>query len=262
MSTCINCSGLIKPASSVIRCDGCQNSIHPACVGLTESDVVVTRAKSRAVKVVCNTCNGNMSQFKDIKSLMTSLKTEFCTALAELKNEFNDKFVALRAECLKQLASGGSNNVDFEEVVGEVQERQSRKLNVIMFGLPEPSSDSRGNATDSEEVSMVLRSVAPSLDVSTVNSHRLGRLRPGADRPRPVKIVLRSEDDVRTVIRNANKLRETPRFSRIYVSYDKTARQIELYKDVKRQLDERVAGGEKNIRIKYMRGIPKIVPLN
>nr|CAI5825567.1 unnamed protein product [Callosobruchus analis]CAI5839191.1 unnamed protein product [Callosobruchus analis]CAI5839396.1 unnamed protein product [Callosobruchus analis]CAI5859332.1 unnamed protein product [Callosobruchus analis] len=34
---------------------------------------------------------------------------------------------------------------------------------------------------------------------------------------------------------------------------------MQLYKEVRKQLDDRKNGGESNIRIKYVNGVPKIV---
>lgn len=185
--SCSNCNVVIKQVSSAIKCDGCQNLIHPSCTGLTESDVIMTRGKSRAVKVVCNTCSSNMLQFKDLKDLIISLKNEFTKAVSDLKQEMSEKITILRKEIDDKLAATNNENLHFEEVLGEMNDRLSRKQNVLIFGMPEQSPALDGDARGAAEVvdaSVVLKSVVPTVDVSSIRPVRLGRFNPNASRPR------------------------------------------------------------------------------
>lgn len=265
MSNCLNCLSATKNDSSITRCDGCLGRLHLACVGLTEGDMVMTRTRSRSMKLVCNSCSGNMSQFKDIKLLIGSLKTEFTNIMSDLKTELNEKLTTFRREINEEMRALERGTFGVEEVLQELNDRQARKQNIIMFNVPEQSgqtdADSRA-AAENVEVSLMLRSLIPSLDMSGVKLHRLGRFNPSAPSPRPVKVALGSEDDVHAVIRSCNRLRNNPEYSRIAVSYDRTPRQLADYRNLKVQLNERIGNGESNLKIKYIRGAPKIVPLN
>ena len=76
---CLHCGVVNK--SPTVSCDGCQGPLHVSCVGLSENGFKITRAKSRSIKVVCNQCNANMSQFKDIKPLISALQFQFTSAI-------------------------------------------------------------------------------------------------------------------------------------------------------------------------------------
>ncbi|KAK9710441.1 hypothetical protein QE152_g26012 [Popillia japonica] len=98
MNSCKNCTIIIKSNSSNIQCDACRGFIHATCAGISENDAMITRAKARCIKIVCNNCNSNMAQFGEFKTLITSLKTDFASAIEALKNEFNEKLNNLKRE--------------------------------------------------------------------------------------------------------------------------------------------------------------------
>ncbi|KAK9729992.1 hypothetical protein QE152_g15579 [Popillia japonica] len=137
MSECANCDKTIKSSASSVHCDGCQSLIHHDCVGLSESDVIRTRARSRSVKVVCNTCNGNMSHYRDFKSLITSLKNEFISTPNDFKMQLNEKFATFKQEINQKLSCNSGQNLGMEDIMEEVHLRHSKQKNVIVFGMPE-----------------------------------------------------------------------------------------------------------------------------
>ena len=51
-------------------------------------------------------------------------------------------------------------------------------------------------------------------------------------------------------------------FKNIKISFDRTPRQQEVYKQLKAQLNDRLVKGESNLKIRYFNGTPKIVSLN
>lgn len=265
MSECANCDKVIKLSGPSICCDGCQSPIHPDCVGLSETDVVRTRARSRSVKVVCNTCNGNMSHFRDLKSLITSLKNEFSSTLNEFKMELNEKFAIFKQEINEKLSCNGGHNLGVGDVMEEVHLRQSKQQNLMVFGMPEqPATLERdaASAADATEVQLILQTCAPILDVSSAQSSRLGRLDASSVAPRPLRVTLGSANDVHTVIKNVSKLKQSTKYSKISLSFDRTPWQINAYKELKREFNQRRAAGQTNIALKYVRGTPKIVNLN
>ena len=124
---CLHC-GVVKK-SPTVSCDGCQGPLHVSCVGLSENGFKITKAKSRSLKVVCNQCNANMSQFKDIKSLISALQFQFTSAIDSLRKEFEEQLNSVKSSI--QLEYQPSNNtIAVEEVLQEMVERQRRSLNL------------------------------------------------------------------------------------------------------------------------------------
>lgn len=263
MSSCGNCTTPISSGSSVIQCDGCQTHLHSNCVGLSDGDIKMTRAKSRSIKVVCNICNINMAQFKDIKLMLNSIKNDFSVALGELKCEFNDKLDTFKQEFNAKLNTYKPESTNFDDIVEEVEERQSKKRNILIFGMVEPAEGIAVEAriaSETVELSAILKSIVPTLEIAEVLPHRIGRF--NGSRCRPVKVTLKSESDVRSVLQNAHKLKTSSDYSHISISSDKTFRQRKIYKELEKELNTRKAQGEDNIKIKYIHGNPKIVHLN
>ncbi|CAH2021030.1 unnamed protein product [Acanthoscelides obtectus] len=155
-----------------------------------------------------------------------------------------------------------SSQIEYEEVLQEIEERNRRKQNIIIFGLTEDQSRTKQEqiAHDTQEVKSILQTLSTEIDTN-VRLFRLGKFDPTKDRPRPVKVSLRNNQDVLLCIKNSAKLtrRSGNRNTRISISTDRTPKQQEFYRKVKHELDQRIAAGEKNIRIKYVHGLPKIV---
>ena len=58
-------------------------------------------------------------------------------------------------------------------------------------------------------------------------------------RPRPVKIVMDSFEMKMGILKNARKLKDSDKFNRIGLSYDKTKKEQEDYRKLKVKLDEK-----------------------
>lgn len=258
MSVCLNCNAELKAnTSSIIHCDVCQGPLHLKCVGLSETDAKLTRAKSRAIKVVCNSCGVNMSQFKDIKHLITTIQNELTASINNLKSEFDLQLNDLRAALA---AKQQHVSFEFEDVVNEVTERQNRKSNLIIFGVEEvPEDGDRDVVTlqDSIQTRAILEYVLPDYRSEELHVQRLGRR--SRNRNRPIKISLRNGQEVSNFLRHAKKLRNSDNYNNVFISSDKTPRQIQFYKQVKEELNDRKRNGETNLKIRHFNGVPKIV---
>lgn len=109
-------------------------------------------------------------------------------------------------------------------------------------------------------VSDILLKILPEFQTNNLKPVRLGRY--NQDKIRPIKVPLESEKLVHDVIHKRKALKNTESYKHVSVSFDRTPRQIELYRSVKSQLMDQINSGDKNYHIKYINGIPKIVPLN
>lgn len=197
----------------------------------------------------CLQCENLGSDINSLKAVIIALQVE----VKELKNGS------------KNVSSNVVNNNIFDEVVQEVHERSLRRANLIVFGIPEKASDVRKEARISAElndINNLLQTVNPQVVGFPVKPIRLGKFEAGRTTPRPIKITLADEHAVLECIRNAKKLKNNPNFSNIFISFDRTPRQIQLYRDLRKELDERRNKGEMNLAIKYRNGSPTIVNLN
>lgn len=156
-----------------------------------------------------------------------------------------------------------SNNKSIlDAAIEEMNERERRKFNIIIFKIPESVEPEplRRKAHDTSLVTELFTSIGSEVDCRELKVHRLGsRL---ANKDRPVRVVMRSEGEVRKILSNAHKAMNTPQFRNFIISSDKTPRQQSQYQDLKRQMFDRLKKGEKDLRIRYVSGVPKIIHLN
>ncbi|CAH0560509.1 unnamed protein product [Brassicogethes aeneus] len=107
---------------------------------------------------------------------------------------------------------------DFEEIVQEVNERNLRKSNIIIYGIPEQecsiSSSDRCNL-DKSKISEVLHHLIPNITVDTAKPIRLGKFDATKELPRPLKIKLQGESQVFRLLSKSKVLRENPHYSSI-----------------------------------------------
>nr|CAH7733472.1 unnamed protein product [Callosobruchus chinensis] len=152
-----------------------------------------------------------------------------------------------------------------EEVIQEISERNERKRNIIILGVPEQEQDHDSAtrvAKDKTVVSNILRAVTPALAGLDVKPIRLGKPIPG--KHRLIKVTLKEDNQVIELLRAAKNLKGNPAYRSISIFPDRTPMQIDnySYKKLKLELDQRTANGEQNLEIRYYKGSPRIVTLN
>jgi archaellum component FlaC len=147
-------------------------------------------------------------------------------------------------------------------VVEEINQRALRAKNIMVFGLVESK---RGNvqdriADDREKLQTIASAVDPSIDVSNFKIFRVGK--GSRNNPRPLKVVVGSEDQVGLITKKATRDLLSglgAAFSSVTVGRDRTKNEISLLNNLRAELARRTEAGEVNLTIKYINGNPKII---
>ena len=95
------------------------------------------------------------------------------------------------------------------------EEDESRKLNLMVFGLPEDASETDPAA----EVALLLEELGEKPPISACT--RLGAKTEGNTRPRPIMATLSSRESLLSILRKARDLRNSPNYSRVYLAPDR-----------------------------------------
>lgn len=215
-----------------------------ACKNLV-SDVKILRSKP-AIKWMCGTCSVIGNDITTLKNVISELQQEVKT----LKELVSKTQVANNLDLTDQV---------FEEIINEASARERKRKNIIIFNADEHQADNQrgNNDEDLAFVSNLISCIAPNFNHNVdFDIGRLGKF--NRTKKRPLKVTLNNEKDVSFILKNTFKLKNLQQFKGISISSDKTKRQIEYYKSVKRILDQRIQNGE-NVKIKYERGLPIIV---
>lgn len=229
----------------MVKCCICKKSFKNSCVDISANEVRVLNG-NKGYDWSCKNCREFGSDIKDLKALILKLQ---------------DDIQALKSENSEMRSS--VKGIDFEEIVEEINERNKRKRNLVIFRLPEQDQEQPVAARmdeDKAKVIEVLQQITPNFNGENIKPIRLGHFTAGKNRA--IKITLDDEEQVNKITRKAYLLKNSNQYRNISVSLDRTPRQIAYYKMIKNQLSEREIAGERNLKIKYNNGIPKIVNLN
>nr|CAH7757456.1 unnamed protein product [Callosobruchus chinensis] len=229
----------------MVNCSICKKFYKNTCMDITNNEVRILNG-NKGFEWTCKNCKEFGNEFKDVKSLIIKLQEE----IKSLKEK------CITSNCTK-------DGFSMEEVIQEISERNERKRNIIILGVPEqdPVHDSATRvAKDKTEVSNILRAVTPALAGLDVKPIRLGKPTPG--KHRLIKVTLKEDNQVIELLRAAKNLKGNPAYKSISIFPDRTPMQIDNYKKLKLELDQRTANGEQNLKIRYYKGSPRIVALN
>lgn len=188
---------------------------------------------------------------EDIKQLFNDMKalreenTDLKLQITELTNKIN------------LIETPAAVNVDSNETVDriatEVNERKKRESNIIMYDIPESTSETSSIAYDAD-----MNNARQYLNNINENIHIFKILRLGkrSAKPRPLKIVLKSPDDVKLVFKNRDKLPNNR------VKNDYTPMQQQQLRKIYDELQQRKNNGENDIMVKFINNTPTIIKQN
>nr|CAI5834913.1 unnamed protein product [Callosobruchus analis] len=148
------------------------------------------------------------------------------------------------------------NSTQKIDVIREINERQLRKKNLIVFNLTEADG---GNTTDKVTAQEMISSVCPAIPTNNLKVYRIGKAL--LNKTRPLRIIMNSHSDVRATFSKIKELKSNPNYKDIALGFDKTQTQLNEYRNLKQELNRRLAQGEMNLKIRYYNDIPKIVAI-
>ena len=124
--------------------------------------------------------------------------------------------------------------VSKSEILDEIEDREKRRNNVIIFGLPECNEGtvSKRKKYDETLVKEVFEAIGCD-DIDTETIFRLGR---NIGKMRPVKVTLRNRISKAEIMRKARDLRTSDKYKKVFISNDKTKMQQTEWSDLRREL--------------------------
>lgn len=240
----INCSCGCKSSSDdhkMIDCSVCKNMYIHSCVDLSVSELRTIKTK-KGLSWSCRNCNVLSNDINELRAAILSMRNDF---LANRNVSVDD--------------------ATFELILAELDERNKRKQNIILFNVDEINANATEKANhDLDMTRNILGALNANISMDHLEVHRLGRLNSNSnsERHRPLKVVLGSVGDVHRVLKTAKRLGDSSVYRGVRISTDRTRRQLDYYKKVKAEMDSRIANGATNLKIKYQQGVPTIVSLN
>ncbi|CAH2093958.1 unnamed protein product [Euphydryas editha] len=223
--------------------------------GFMEKQTLIMNKISDDVSVIKDEIKKLQKATNDLVSEQTKIKSD----IADLKvanTETNTKFdnLATDVQNLKEtsLMSLMSRNTTCEDIVTELHEREVRSKNIIIMGIPEAAGNREDRTeADSKEVNKIIKLAFPECP-EPIRIHRIGRYK--LEKNRAIKVCFPTQETAIKIIRNKSAIKE-----HIKIYHDQTLYQQQYMKKLVEELQQRIKNGETNIKIKYIRGAPKII---
>lgn len=132
----------------------------------------------------------------------------------------------------------------------EVEDIHRRSTNVIIHGLREIPQENREIRTrdEADQLQDMLHAIKCD-DVSVQNMVRLGRYDSSQQTPRPMKVVLASDQQSNKILSLSKNLYGDRVYEKVYIQQDLTIKQREKRRELVRELKQRKAQGEANLII-------------
>lgn len=142
----------------------------------------------------------------------------------------------------------------YDEILAELADQQTRKKNIIIAGIQHPKSKDSKERRNSDRTDVInaTKSIVENCP-EPIKVMRIGKYDPA--KSRPIKACFEKEETVKMILRSKdNQINPA-----IKVFSDQTPHQIAKFKNLKDELALRMSNGESNLKIKYIKGMPKIV---
>lgn len=246
MLSCACCNAAAEPHKTV-NCLICNKIFKLECADVSNTEARKIKLKGSGLTWSCKSCRSFASDINSLKSLIVGLQSEIKT----LKQSVLD---------ITPAPTASLPLLDTEKIIQEVRDRERRKCNVIIYGCQEAPvrSAEEQSGLDAETVGGIFEAIG--VDGGGLRPKRLGKFdATKANNRRPIRVTLSSESAVSEVLRNANRLRSNSSFAGVFLSADRTRAQMEMYRNARAELKRRLEEGERNLKIRYIRGIPTIV---
>ncbi|KAG8239980.1 hypothetical protein J437_LFUL019330 [Ladona fulva] len=190
-----------------------------------------------------------------------------CSSYGKVIGELKQLIVELKKEIelMKNGPTAASSTFNYDtmnSVVLEVNDRNRRCKDVIVFGAPE-KLEGESVTHDSDFAKRLVNTVLP--NASSNLDFRFTRLgRNATNKPRTLKLTLSSEEQVFEFLKSFDLLKSSGNdFIRsLSSSRDRTLMERNYLQTLRSELQIRMDAGEQNLTIKYIKGIPKIISKN
>nr|CAH7719522.1 unnamed protein product [Callosobruchus chinensis] len=151
-----SCCSKLYDAAYMIKCCICKKQFKNSCVDISSAEARLLNS-NKGCDWSCKVCRSFGNDIKDLKALILKLQDD----IQAFKTTRSDDATLNRNEFL-------------EEVISELSERNKRRKNVIIFGVPEQDANDDGDTADKDKVTDILHTIDRNFSLQDVKIVRLG----------------------------------------------------------------------------------------
>ena len=230
-----------------IKCDRCCGWVHVACSGLTKKEYeFLSNIASPSVKFYCRQCMQDFNAGEEqTNTRMAVQETKLDTLMKVV-----DTVLTQNQQIMQHLSQTETKQNDtkqkLNEVIIEEKEREKRKNNVIMYNVAETTEEQEQEGMDdTEKVTSILRQVveleAPEIESVIRLGSKNGKDGKPREKPRLLKVVFKTEEKKREVIKKAPGLNKgvQEQSQKIYINNDETDQERKSGYELRQQLKKK-----------------------
>ena len=221
----------------MVQCTTCLKWQCYRCLPYTREQANVLG--DNAISWKCAACKDKVPEQIDVLKRLETKMDQILATLGEkaskadmdnLEKRVSDNTKEL-AELKAKQQEGASGGTDISKCLNEMAERESRKNNVVMFKVPESMADDIEARImhHLELAKSLLAKLQLNIEISKEQVRRLGKKTNDKDKPRPMRVTFKEEDDKRKILKAASqikdKAKDCPRLKEIIVKPDLTPHQ-------------------------------------
>ena len=233
---CKRCTKEVKDGQCAVLCEYCDEWLHIECAEVSKEEYDILQ-KSKHYRFFCDSCDANVDEALTKHASLTiqtkSLQDDMKTVKKDIESIQNTIKRTVR-----------------EEITGAIEEKQEieqRKMNLIVFNLPEPEKNPSDTAWDREakeqkDIELLTKIFKEDLQIpisprnGITVARRLGLQ--DKDKVRPLKIEFSDLSIKRSVLGAAKKLRQStdPISKKLYINPDLTQKQKEIDRELREEM--------------------------
>lgn len=204
------------------------------------------------IKTIKSATENFAQQLNQINNDIENLKSNNTTTQEKIK-DLEKEISLLKCSEVSHHSTSKTPPLNHENLILELKERSNREKNIVIVGILEKNDKNyKVRQSHDMEAFIKLATLVIGNCPTPTKTMRLGKY--VADKHRPLKICFDNNETPKILLRNKAKFPED-----IKIYSDQTPAQYEYLQSVKEELERRSQNGEKDLTIKYFKGIPRII---
>lgn len=246
---CRGCNKNITNKQLSIQCVQCEYWAHPDCITISPEFLKILINKEQGASWTCETCIVVRGKFlKEVNTLyakMDAMETKMCEVAKEVSENANQTKENSRQ--IEQLKASIDRESILQEsgdsIFKELRDRKSREDKLILHNVPELAGERKTEKEkkdwDYKLVSEIICVLNCQIDIDkeAVFLTRLGEKSSDPEKPRPIRIMLKSKEKRNLILDCAPNLRNS-KFDEVSIAPDLTMKQRKEEDRLRREADK------------------------